>query len=141
MTFPAQMRIGSLEILGALVVFAAVVGRRRFMPAPRVAREMLVTVSVNGRTTAELELSEGHTPRVLGRSSEADVPLSDPEASRRHAALQAAGGAIYLTDLGSRNGTFLNGKRLGTDGIELKVGDHIDVGNTRIEIVDVRETP
>jgi predicted component of type VI protein secretion system len=133
------MRIGSLEILGGLVVFAAVVGRHRFMPAARSAREIVVELLVNGRT-AELELAEGHTPRVVGRSSEADVPLGDPEASRRHAAFQAAAGAIYLSDLGSRNGTFLNGKRLGSDGIELKVGDHIDVGNTRIEIVGVRET-
>jgi len=139
-TFPAQMRIGSLEVLGALVVFAAVVGRHRFMPAARAAREMVVELLVNGRT-AELELDEGHTERVVGRSSEADVPLGDPEASRRHAALQTAGGALYLSDLGSRNGTYLNGKRLGTDGIELKIGDHIDVGNTRIEIVNVRETP
>lgn len=140
MTFPAEMRVGSLEILGALVVFAAVVGRRRFTPAPRVARDLRVQVSVNGRA-AELSISEGHPPCVIGRSSEANVPLGDPEASRRHAALQAAGGALYVTDLGSRNGTFLNGKRLGGEGIELKSGDHIDVGNTRIEILDIRSVP
>ena len=137
MTFPAEMRVGSLEILGALVVFAAVVGRRRFTPLPRVAQELDVQISVNGRA-AELHAAEGHPPRVIGRSSEADVPLGDPEASRRHAALQVAGGALYVTDLGSRNGTFLNGKRLGGEGIELKIGDHIDVGNTRIEILEIR---
>lgn len=140
MTFPAQMRVGSLEILGALVVFAAVVGRRRFMPQPRVAQDLEVQLSVNGRI-AELDVAEGHPARVIGRSSDADIPLGDPEASRRHAALQVAGGALYVTDLGSRNGTFLNGKRLAGEGIELKSGDHIDVGSTRIEILDIRSAP
>jgi pSer/pThr/pTyr-binding forkhead associated (FHA) protein len=134
------MRIGSLEILGALAVFGAVVGRRRFAAAPLGAENLSVELTVAGRPI-ELELSEGRPPRVIGRSSEADVPLADPEASRRHAALQVAAGALYVTDLGSRNGTFLNGKRLAGEGIELKIGDHVDVGNTRIEIVEVRALP
>lgn len=140
MTFPAEMRIGSLEILGALVVFGAVVGRRRFAAGVPASENMTVLLDVNGRPV-ELEVSEGRAPRVVGRSSDADIPLADPEASRRHAAFQAAAGALYVTDLGSRNGTFLNGKRLSSEGIELKIGDHIDVGNTRLEVVDVRALP
>jgi len=139
-TFPAEMRVGSLEILGALAVFAAVVGRRRFTPAARVAQDLDVQLSVNGRI-AEVTVAEGHPARVMGRSSDADIPLGDPEASRRHAALQVAGGALYVTDLGSRNGTFLNGKRLAGEGIELQNGDHIDVGSTRIEILEIRSVP
>jgi pSer/pThr/pTyr-binding forkhead associated (FHA) protein len=139
-TFPAEMRIGSLEILGALAVFGAVVGRRRFAAVPLGPENMIVLLTVDGRAV-EFELSEGRPPQVIGRSSEADIPLADPEASRRHAALQAAAGALYVTDLGSRNGTFLNGKRLADEGIELKVGDHVDVGNTRLEVVDVRSLP
>jgi pSer/pThr/pTyr-binding forkhead associated (FHA) protein len=140
MTFPAQMRIGSLEVLAALAVFGAVVGRHRFAATPAGPENVLVLLNVNGRPV-ELDIVPGHAPRIIGRSSEADVPLADPEASRRHAALQAAGDALFVTDLGSRNGTFLNGKRLGGEGIELKVGDHVDVGNTRIEIVEVRALP
>jgi pSer/pThr/pTyr-binding forkhead associated (FHA) protein len=140
MTFPAQMRIGSLEILAALAVFGAVVGRRRFAAAPAGPENLLVLLSVNGRTV-KLDIVQGHAPRIVGRSSDADVPLADPEASRQHAAFQVAGGALYVTDLGSRNGTFLNGKRLASEGIELKVGDHVDVGNTRIEIVEIRALP
>ncbi len=140
MTFPAEMRIGSLEILAGLAVFGAVVGRRRFAAAPSGPENMIVQLAVDGRAL-ELEISEGRAPCVIGRSSEADVPLADPETSRRHAALQAAGGALYLTDLGSRNGTFLNGKRLANEGIELKVGDLVDVGNTRIEVLEIRAFP
>ncbi len=140
MTFPAQMRIGSLEILAGLAVFGAIVGRHRFAAAPSGPENMIVQLSVDGRAL-ELEVSEGRAPRVIGRSPEADVALDDPETSRRHAALQAAGGALYVTDLGSRNGTFLNGKRLADEGIELKVGDHVDVGNTRIEVLEVQALP
>lgn len=140
MTFPAEMRVGSLEVLGALAVFAAVVGRRRFMPSPRIAQDVRAHLSINGRPF-ELDVAEGHPPRTIGRSAQADVPLSDPEASRRHAALQVAGGTLYVTDLSSRNGTFLNGKRLGSEGIELKIGDHVDVGNTRIELLEVQALP
>ena len=140
MTFPAEMRIGSLEILAGLVVFGAVVGRNRFAAKPHGPENLIAVLTVNGRPI-ELELSEGRAARVLGRSSDADIPLADAEASRRHAALQAAAGSIYVTDLGSRNGTFLNGKRLSSEGIELKVGDHIDVGNTRLELVEIRALP
>ena len=140
MTFPAEMRLGSLEILAALAVFGAVVGRRRFAAAPSGPENMLVLLTVNGRAV-EFEISQGRPPYVVGRSSDADIPLGDAEASRRHAALQLAAGALYVTDLGSRNGTFLNGKRLGDEGIELKSGDHIDVGNTRIEVVEIRTLP
>mgnify|MGYP001168848861 CR=1 FL=1 len=140
MTFPAQMRVGTLEILCALAVFGAILGRSRFAAAPRVPLEIRVELVVEGRA-AELTVAEGHPPRVIGRSSEADVALSDPEVSRRHAALQAAGGILYLTDLGSRNGTFLNGKKLGGEGIEVKIGDHIDVGNTRLEVAEAQGLP
>ena len=140
MTFPAEMRIGSLEILAGLVIFGAVVGRKRFAAAPRGPENVIAELTVDGRTI-ELQLSDGRPAWVVGRSSDADIPVADPEASRRHAAFQSAAGALYVTDLGSRNGTFLNGKRLSSEGIELKVGDHIDVGNTRLEVVDVRALP
>jgi pSer/pThr/pTyr-binding forkhead associated (FHA) protein len=64
-----------------------------------------------------------------------DVGLLDPEVSRRHARFELARGVVYLTDLQSSNGTFLNGKLLGNEGIEVRPGDDIDVGNTRISVV------
>lgn len=135
MSFEAQMRIGSLEILLALAAFGVVVGRSRFGAAPRVPTDIRLELAFEGRILA-VTLSEGRPPRIIGRSADADLSVNDPEVSRRHAALQVAGGVVYLTDAGSRNGTFLNGKRLAGEGIEVKAGDHIDVGNTRIEVVE-----
>jgi pSer/pThr/pTyr-binding forkhead associated (FHA) protein len=80
-----------------------------------------------------LTVTEG-TPCILGRSQDAGIALADPEVSRRHARIDVARGVLYVADLGSSNGTFLNGKPLGGDGIELRLGDDVDVGNTRITV-------
>lgn len=84
----------------------------------------------------ELTLGDGLPAALVGRSSSAAVGLLDPEVSRRHAELQYVRGVLYLTDLGSSNGTFLNGKRLRDEGIEVQVGDDIDVGNARLKVVE-----
>jgi two-component system, NtrC family, response regulator AtoC len=49
---------------------------------------------------------------LIGRGPEADLPLSEPGASRRHATLTVADGQVAITDLDSRNGTLVNGERL-----------------------------
>jgi pSer/pThr/pTyr-binding forkhead associated (FHA) protein len=80
-------------------------------------------------------IGEREDGALIGRSSGAAVGLLDPEVSRRHARFELARGVVYLTDLQSSNGTFLNGKLLGNEGIEVRPGDDIDVGNTRISVV------
>lgn len=49
---------------------------------------------------------------VIGRAAECDISLSAAHLSRRHAQLQIIDGALYVKDLGSANGTFLNGKQV-----------------------------
>lgn len=46
---------------------------------------------------------------VIGRGSEADLSLDEPEMSRRHALLEVSADGLYLRDLGSANGTYVNG--------------------------------
>ena len=46
---------------------------------------------------------------VIGRGSDCDLVLDEPEMSRRHAVIENSGDGIYLRDLGSSNGTFVNG--------------------------------
>lgn len=149
MNFAALMRIGSLEILGGLVAFGVIAARLRpasALPA-RKAEAMDLALSVHdasggpvGRDRrVALQVGQGE-PAVLGRSGQAEVGLLDPEVSRRHARFDLDGGVLYLSDCGSSNGTFLNGKRIGNEGIEVRAGDHIDVGNTRITITRTEPT-
>ncbi|HEX9763331.1 MAG TPA: FHA domain-containing protein [Acidimicrobiia bacterium] len=70
---------------------------------------------------------------VMGRSSEADVVLTDPYASDFHMRLVAQDNGIMLHDLGSTNGTYVNGRRV-TAPTQLRRGDNIQVGKTVMEV-------
>jgi FhaA, N-terminal domain/FHA domain len=68
---------------------------------------------------------------TLGRSRQADVVLSDPNVSRRHAEIRPRGGSWVLTDLGSTNGSRINGQRV--EGSEvIRPGDEIELGATSL---------
>ena len=72
----------------------------------------------------------------LGRSSSNDIHIPDAELSRNHCFFEAAGdGGVRLTDLASANGTSVNGKSLGDKSADLKPGDVIEVGETRLMAV------
>jgi pSer/pThr/pTyr-binding forkhead associated (FHA) protein len=138
--FDAHMRIGSLEILAALVVFGVIAAKIR--PSAPAQRVTAVRVLLNVRDSVAgaprevtITVGERDDGAIVGRSSNVAVGLLDPEVSRRHARFEMARGVVYLTDLQSSNGTFLNGKPLGHEGIEVRPGDDIDVGNTRISVV------
>jgi hypothetical protein len=66
---------------------------------------------------------------LLGRNDPADVIVEDPFASARHARIVARGPYNFLEDLGSTNGTYLNGSRVAATE-RLEPGDKITIGDT-----------
>ena len=70
---------------------------------------------------------------VMGRSAETDVVLDDPYASEFHMRLVAQDSGMVLHDLGSTNGTYINGRRV-TAPTTLRRGDNIQVGKTVMEV-------
>jgi pSer/pThr/pTyr-binding forkhead associated (FHA) protein len=72
-------------------------------------------------------------PLVLGREEGADVVVDDPEMSRRHAALRPAGDAVEVEDLGSLNGTWVNGARIQARRL-LTPGDVVQLGASQLEL-------
>jgi hypothetical protein len=73
----------------------------------------------------------GPAGATLGRSRQCDVVLSDPNVSRQHAEIRPRGGSWVLTDLGSTNGTLLNGRRIERPEV-VKRGDEIELGTSVI---------
>jgi hypothetical protein len=82
-------------------------------------------VSNDGRT---YPLSVGST--VIGRGDQANLRLPDVGISRRHARLDFDGGQVVLTDLGSTNGTQVNGQKVAA--VALNPGDMIQIGTTTL---------
>lgn len=76
---------------------------------------------------------------ILGRGDEADFKLDDEEVSRKHAVIEIySKDNVYLTDLASANGTFLNGARIKS--MKLRHGDKIRLGQTILSFV-VKDLP
>jgi pSer/pThr/pTyr-binding forkhead associated (FHA) protein len=74
------------------------------------------------------EIADGETS--VGRSSGSSIVLkSDDYASGRHAQLTRHGGLLYVEDLGSTNGTFVNGRKT-VGATPLRSGDTVRVGST-----------
>lgn len=70
---------------------------------------------------------------VVGRSSELDMVLVEDMVSRRHAKLTVTGDQIFIQDLGSTNGTFVNGEKIKR--ARLTEGDRILIGTSIIKLV------
>jgi hypothetical protein len=72
---------------------------------------------------------------VVGRSSELDMVLVEDMVSRRHAKITVTGDQIFIQDLGSTNGTFVNGEKIKR--ARLQEGDRILIGTSIIKLVAV----
>ena len=65
---------------------------------------------------------------VVGRGADAGVVVDDPQVSRRHATIQLQSDVLSITDLGSRNGTIINGRALRGETARIATGDTIEIG-------------
>lgn len=86
--------------------------------------EVVAAMGLDPGTT--FDLSEGAT---MGRADGSDVEIDDPFASSVHARIFPRSHFMYIEDMGSTNGTYLNGRRL-RSAERLKVGDTVRIGET-----------
>jgi len=116
-----EMRRGDLVCTASLLE-----GEQRFEPAS--APVPSIVVHEDG-TTRSIALAR--EVMTIGRLPECDVVVKDKGASRRHAQLRNQDGGWSVTDLGSTNGTKLNGQTVQTHGLD--DGDRITIGSTTLE--------
>ena len=105
-------------------------GTRVFeVPVPR-APAITLEVREPGKAMRRVPVASG--PIRIGRAPECELVLQDNRASRRHARLAARDGVLVLTDLGSTNGTRVNGNRV-TE-VVLGAGDRVQIGETSLVV-------
>ena len=92
--------------------------------------EALMVVGSETQAGMRIDVKDG---LVMGRSPDADMLLDDPYASEFHFRVTRKDDRIVLADLGSTNGTYVNGRRITTPQ-ELTRGDAVQVGKTIMEV-------
>jgi hypothetical protein len=78
-----------------------------------------------------------HREIIIGRSSDLDMVLVEDMVSRRHAKITTTDDEVFIQDLGSTNGTFVNGEKVGRS--RITEGDRILVGTSIIKMVSVSQ--
>jgi pSer/pThr/pTyr-binding forkhead associated (FHA) protein len=97
-----------------------------------VIRSPAITLDIREPGRAARRVPMTGAPMRIGRAPECELVLSDNRVSRRHARLAARDGVLILTDLGSTNGTRVNGHRV-TE-VVLGAGDRVQIGETSLVI-------
>jgi pSer/pThr/pTyr-binding forkhead associated (FHA) protein len=104
----------------------------RRVSSPR--RRALLVVVTSPTLDEGDEVTVDIAPVTLGRGSQNTVPLDgDDFASARHARVEARGDGVYVEDLGSTNGTYVNGARVTTPR-RLERGDLVRIGQTDLRV-------
>jgi pSer/pThr/pTyr-binding forkhead associated (FHA) protein len=88
--------------------------------------QLEVVAAMGHEPGTTFEVGNGAT---LGRSDSAEIRIDDPFASSAHARVFSRGGFMYVEDMGSTNGTYLNGRQISAPQ-RLKLGDVIRIGDS-----------
>jgi len=134
----ARLRPGEVEVVASLTpAREAAAGEQvpdtgtRLFEIP-VVRGPDVMIEVREPNQAARRVPASGAPIRIGRAPDCEIVLRDSRASRRHARLAARGGVLVLTDLGSTNGTRVNGHRISE--VVLGAGDRILIGETTLTV-------
>ena len=92
----------------------------------------LFTVIQGNDNGATFRLADGET-NVIGRGSQSGIILTDAGVSRRHCRVRFAGDALLVEDLGSRNGTLVNGRKIDQE-VRLADGDLLALGEACLRV-------
>lgn len=72
---------------------------------------------------------------VIGREKKCEIVINDKKVSRQHTRLTVSQNEAFVEDLGSRNGTFVNGEKISKK-IKLSAGDLITIGTSKLRIIE-----
>ncbi|HYM70510.1 MAG TPA: DUF3662 and FHA domain-containing protein [bacterium] len=81
------------------------------------------------------EFSLDRPVMTVGRRPDQDIVLDDPSVSRAHARIEITADGVSILDLGSTNGTLVNGRPSGSAQAPLRPGDRIQIGTVLLELL------
>src|SRR5882672_8810209 len=102
-------------------------------PPKGASRSRLALRFISGKYQGGEFPIEENRPIVVGRSSDLDMVLVEEMVSRKHAKIELKDGKINIEDLGSTNGTFVNGERIVKGW--LKEGDRVLIGSNILKVI------
>ncbi len=105
------------------------------LAARGIIRSTMLRLQVSPPQGAPFEVAVDRDPTVIGRSTSSDVAVNDRFMSRHHARLRRSGEGWLIEDLGSRNGTFVNGDRVAT-ATAVVPGDVITISASVIRVFE-----
>ena len=144
------LKFGFLAVLYLFLLWVARSASRDLARSEAVAAEPVEPVAPRRKRRSGPDLRAGVQPRLsvvaamghepgttflvgdgatMGRADGSDIPVNDPFASSAHARIFSRGEFVYIEDMGSTNGTYLNGRQLKT-AERLKTGDVVRIGDS-----------
>jgi pSer/pThr/pTyr-binding forkhead associated (FHA) protein len=102
-------------------------------PAPRPGERSFVLRFISGKYQGGEFPLASDKPVIVGRSSDLEMVLIEDMVSRKHARISMQGDQIWIEDLGSTNGTFVNGEKIKR--ARLKEGDRVLIGTSILKLI------
>jgi pSer/pThr/pTyr-binding forkhead associated (FHA) protein len=132
----------ALSLLGFLFLVIRVTMRELQQPAlgmlrpkgPQLRAELISVAGEDGSLVPEGLTFDIQGVTTLGRAETARVRLDDTSVSAQHALIRPVDGVWTIEDLGSRNGTLVNGRRISAP-VELTCGEPIQLGRVRLRLL------
>ncbi|MDE2572234.1 MAG: FHA domain-containing protein [bacterium] len=125
---PAVLREQTLALLGALGAYTAYAALAKAPRVPRGSAALTFRVLNDGRIVRVRDEA------TIGRAGGHAIVLEDLRVSRSHARVVRRGARAWVEDVGSRNGTYVNGGQI-EQPTALRPGDRIEVGASAVEFV------
>ena len=107
-----------------------------YLPPPKPDHPTVILIGISGPKKG-MQFGVDKEIFRIGSGKENDmVIVNDEYVSANHAYIQYEKGSLFIIDIGSRNGTFLNSQPVKDTGMVLRLGDHIRIGESEFECVD-----
>ncbi|HEY0614302.1 MAG TPA: FHA domain-containing protein [Candidatus Elarobacter sp.] len=125
-------RLLTLGLAAAFAAYVALIRDRRGAPPARAIEASIPTgIEFTVAHAGTIKTRRFGRRILVGRAPSADLRLDDPRVSRLHARIEMRDDGVYVEDLGSRNGTAVDGKAV-TEPRRLSVDDEVTVGSAAL---------